>query len=57
MGAAEAVGSQDEAGTLTVGKRADWVVLSQDIFSIPPREIAQSRVEQTTVGGEIVYGG
>jgi predicted amidohydrolase YtcJ len=34
---------------------ADCVVLSQDIFTIPPREILNTRVEQTIVDGEIVY--
>ncbi len=33
----------------------DWIVLSQDIFEIPPREIVSTRVEHTIVGGQIVY--
>ena len=40
---------------LVQNSNADCVVLSQDIFSIPPREILNARVEQTIVGGEIVY--
>ncbi len=33
----------------------DFIVLSQDIFTIPPREILSTRVEYTIVGGKIVY--
>ena len=34
---------------------SDWIVLSQDIFEIPPREILETHVEYTIVGGKIVY--
>jgi hypothetical protein len=40
---------------LAQNANADCVILSQDIFSIPPREIVNTRVEQTIVGGEVVY--
>lgn len=33
----------------------DWIVLSQGIFEIPPREILSTRVEYTIVDGNIVY--
>jgi len=42
-------------GSLEVGKFADLVVLSRDIFVIPPDEIAQVEVLYTIVGGKIVY--
>jgi len=42
-------------GSLEVGKLADLVVLSRDIFTIPPDEIAQVEVLYTIVGGKIVY--
>ena len=32
----------------------DWIVLSQDIFAIPPSEILSTQVEYTVVGGKIV---
>ncbi|HEX7587744.1 MAG TPA: amidohydrolase family protein, partial [Anaerolineae bacterium] len=32
----------------------DWIVLSQDIFAIPPSEILSTQVECTVVGGKIV---
>ncbi|HEX7593958.1 MAG TPA: amidohydrolase family protein, partial [Anaerolineae bacterium] len=37
------------------GRGSDWIVLSQDIFEIPPREILSTRVEYTIIGGKIVY--
>jgi len=42
--------------TLEVGKLADLVVLSQDIFAVPPETIGKTRVVTTMVGGKIVYG-
>ncbi len=40
---------------LREGDRGDALVLSQDIFEIPPREILETRVEHTVVGGQVVY--
>jgi predicted amidohydrolase YtcJ len=34
---------------------SDALVLSQDIFEVPPREILNTRVERTIVGGRVVY--
>jgi predicted amidohydrolase YtcJ len=42
-------------GSITSGKLADFVVLSQDILTIPPNEISKTEVLQTIVGGKIVY--
>jgi len=39
---------------LSVGAPGDCVVLSHDIFEVPPREILSTRVEYTVVGGRIV---
>ena len=56
--AACAYASGEEAikGTLTPGKLADLVVLSQDIFAIDPQAILETEVVGTMVGGEWVYG-
>ncbi len=54
-GAALAAGDGAHAGALKVGRRADALVLSQNIFEIPPREILQTQVEYTIVGGEVVF--
>jgi hypothetical protein len=47
----------DDTGTLTVGALADLVVLDRDPFEQPAAEIADCRVLQTWVGGDLVYGG
>jgi predicted amidohydrolase YtcJ len=44
-----------EKGSITVGKLADLVVLSRDIRRIPPKELLETRVTHTVVGGRIVY--
>lgn len=55
VGAAMASNDVTRAGSLTKGKRADVVVLSQDIFSIPPSEILNTRVCYTVAGGKVVH--
>jgi len=47
---------QDEIkGTLEVGKVADFVILSQDIFTIPAMKIRETNVLTTIVDGRIVF--
>lgn len=53
--AAYASGEEDRKGSLTAGKLADMVILSDDIFSIDPVQIADVKVEKTIFDGEIVY--
>ncbi|MFC1791702.1 amidohydrolase, partial [Gemmatimonadota bacterium] len=55
MGAALAGFAEGKTGSLEVGKYADMVVLSQDLFQMDPVEIPTVRVEMTLVGGEIVF--
>jgi predicted amidohydrolase YtcJ len=43
-------------GTLEIGKLADVVVLSQDIFRINPDAIQKTSVLYTIAGGEVVFG-
>jgi predicted amidohydrolase YtcJ len=47
--------SDDRLGTLEVGKEADLVVLSQDIFSVKPEEIGKTQVVTTMVAGKVVF--
>ena len=42
-------------GSLEPGKLADLVVLSRDIFSIDPANIADAKTDITILGGEIVH--
>jgi predicted amidohydrolase YtcJ len=53
---AEFYGRSQELGTLTPGKKADIIVLDQDIFQINPVEIAETQVDLTLFDGRIVYG-
>lgn len=54
-GSAYASFEEDIKGTLEKGKLADMVVLSRDLFSIPPKEILNTEVLYTILGGKIVY--
>jgi predicted amidohydrolase YtcJ len=55
LGSAYARFSDDRLGTLDPGKEADLAVLSQDIFSAAPEELAKTHVVMTMVGGKIVF--
>ena len=46
---------EDELGSLTPGKRADFVVLDRDIMSVPRHEILATQVLATYLGGVAVY--
>lgn len=48
--------AENDKGTLVVGKLADIVVLSQDLFKINPAEIEKTKVVYTIVGGRIIRG-
>jgi len=53
--AAYAAFEDDHIGTLTPGKDADLVVLSQDPFTADPLRIAETRAMLTMVGGKVVF--
>ena len=44
-------------GSLVSGKYADLVLLSDDLFTIPPDKIKDARVVWTVVGGKEVHKG
>ena len=46
---------EDELGSLTKGKRADFVVLDQDIMRVPDAMLPATKVISTWVGGRKVY--
>lgn len=46
---------EDIKGTLTPGKYADIVVLTQDLLTVEEDKIPQTKVDITIVGGEIKY--
>jgi predicted amidohydrolase YtcJ len=47
---------EDSKGSLRDGKLADLVVLDRDIFARPPRELIETQVLYTILGGKIVKG-
>jgi len=57
MGSAYAEFQEKEKGSITPGKLADFVVLSDDIFRIPHAAIKNVKIEATYLGGKLVYGG
>ena len=46
--------AEKEKGSLAIGKFADLAVLSQDIFTVSPRKLPNTRAVLTMVGGKIV---
>lgn len=55
LGAAFAEFQENEKGTIAVGKLADFVILSDDIFTINPGKIGQTKILTTVMDGRIVY--
>ena len=46
---------EDRKGSIETGKLADMIVLDQDILTIDPDHIMDIKVEQTWLGGKLVY--
>jgi len=44
-------------GSITAGKLADYVVLAEDLYSIPVDKIKDVKIIRTVVGGKTVYEG
>ena len=55
INAARQFGAADELGSITAGKSADFVILTQDIFTIAPTTIRNVKVEKTYLKGKCVY--
>jgi predicted amidohydrolase YtcJ len=55
MGSAYAEFQEKEKGSITAGKLADLVLLSDDIFTIAPAKIRDVKVLETIVGGKVVW--
>jgi hypothetical protein len=53
--AAYAAFREHEVGTLRAGMLADFVVLSEDILSVPPARLLETRVLRTIVGGREAF--
>jgi predicted amidohydrolase YtcJ len=47
--------AEAEVGSLAVGKRADFVLLSHDVLEVPPKTLRETKVLATHVDGVQVY--
>lgn len=47
---------ENDKGTLEPGKAADFIILSQDIMTVPEEQILNTFVTATFVNGELVFG-
>ena len=54
-GSAYAEFAEKEKGTLAPGMLADFVVLSKDVFTAPPPELADVRSVLTVIGGKVAF--
>ncbi|MCF0175062.1 MAG: amidohydrolase family protein [Bacteroidales bacterium] len=52
---AELLGAADKVGSITSGKKADFIILDRDIFSIPLIELFDTIVEEVYLDGERIY--
>ena len=55
MGSAFAEHQEKIKGSIEPGKLADLVVLSDDIFTIPPESIQKTKVDLTIFDGKVIY--
>lgn len=55
VGAAYASFAEDRIGSLTKGKRADFLIIQEDIMLVSPQVIRNIAVEQTWIGGRPVF--
>ncbi|MEH6757700.1 MAG: amidohydrolase [Parasphingorhabdus sp.] len=55
VGAAYASFAEDKIGSLTKGKRADFLIIDKDILLATPQDVRNMTVEQTWIGGRPVY--
>jgi predicted amidohydrolase YtcJ len=46
---------EDVAGQIAPGMPADFIILSGDILTVPPKALLSLKVEQTYLGGNLVY--
>lgn len=57
LNGARALGREAELGSISVGKRADFVILGADPLEVPADAIAQIEVRETWIDGELAHSG
>ena len=55
MGPAYVAGKQQVQGSITPGKWADLIILSRNLFEMPPAEIKDATVDLTIFAGQVVH--
>jgi len=55
MGGAFAMRRETEEGSIEIGKLADLILVSQNIFEVEPGKIAETKSVLTMVGGRVVF--
>lgn len=48
---------ESKTGSITPGKYADIILLSQDLLRIDPKKVKDTQVDLTLLGGKVVYAG
>ncbi|KAF8797602.1 hypothetical protein BYT27DRAFT_7204413 [Phlegmacium glaucopus] len=56
LDAAYASFAENEIGSLSPGKKADFVIFDKDIMTIPLHQILETKVKATVVDGKAAYG-
>jgi len=56
LGAAFAEFQEHEKGSITPGKLADMVIVSDNILELRPEAIRSAKVKTTILGGKVIYG-
>jgi predicted amidohydrolase YtcJ len=46
---------EDQLGSIEAGKKADMVVLSDNLFEVNPYELYKVKVETTLLEGDVVF--
>ncbi len=55
MGNAYAAREEDQKGSISVGKVADFTIIDRNLLDVPPAQIKDAQVLATIVGGRVIF--
>jgi predicted amidohydrolase YtcJ len=55
LDAAYQLNMETDIGSIEVGKKADLLIMRDNIFELAPQKIHTAKVYQTVLGGELIY--